>query len=253
MIDTHVHLYSEKYIDHSEIIREAFENGITSMVNIGCDLESIDPTIRISNEYENIYCAIGIHPINYLEYDSKVEEKLTTLVKSEKKVKAVGEIGLDYHWYPNKKNEQAKIFIQQLDLAKSLDVPVIIHCREALDDLYDILAKYKNMTIIIHSFSGNALYAKKFLELGVFFGFSGPITFKNGQNQREACGVIPLDRILLETDGPYLTPEPFRGKLNKPHYTIYVAEMIAQIKDVPVDKVIRETTNTAERIFKINV
>lgn len=162
---------------------------------------------------------------------------------------AIGEIGLDYYWYPDNKEEQEVLLRKQLDIAKALNLPIVIHAREALDDTYNVLNDYPGLTGTIHSFSGNGEEALKFIELGFVVGLTGPITFKNGDNQKDVAKKVPLDKLLIETDGPYLTPVPHRGKRNRPEYIYYVAQEIANQKGISVEEVLAATTSNFKRVF----
>ena len=248
MIDSHIHLTDKSYKEDIDIImKEAFEEGVETMLVIGCDAKEIEKTIPFIKKYD-VYGAIGFHPVEFKNYEEKdlieLEEKL-----NEDRIVALGEIGLDYHWYPNDKKEQEKLLRLQMEIAKKKNIPVIIHSREALEDTYNILKDYKPLKGVIHSFSGTSEEAKKYIDLGLLIGLTGPITFKNGENQREVAKEVSLKNLLIETDGPFLTPVPFRGKRNKPQYIRYVAEEIAIQKKCDIEEVIKETSNNFKRVF----
>lgn len=249
MIDSHVHLTNEQYKeDLNELLNKVKEEGLKTALVIGCDQEEINNTITLLKEEEWLYGALGYHPCEFEKVTDEMLEELEQQLDS-KGVIALGEIGLDYHWYPDNKEEQKELFIKQLEIARKKDLPVIIHARESLDDVYDILKDYSDLRLVVHSFSGNYEEAKKFLDLGFYLGITGPITFKNGENQKDVARNIDLDRLLIETDGPFLTPVPFRGKRNEPQYVYYVAEEIAKQRGISIEEVVERTTNNFKRLF----
>ncbi len=250
MIDTHIHLSHEQYNeDLPEIIKAAKAKGVEEVVLIGCDHESILKSIQIHHKYpEFTKLAVGWHPVDVRDFNIKELELIKETIKKEDVV-AIGEIGLDYHWYPEEKTEQIKLFELQIELAQSLGLPIIIHAREAYEDCYTILKKYAPVDGVMHSFAADGVMAQKFIDLGMYIGISGPITFKNGQNQKEVAASVPLEKLLLETDGPYLTPVPYRGKRNLPDYVEYVAEEIAFNRQISKKEVIEQTTINARKLF----
>ena len=249
MIDSHVHLTNEQYKeDLNELFNKAKEEGLKTALVIGCDQEEINYTITLLKEEEWLYGALGYHPCEFKKVTDEMLEELEQQLDS-KGIIALGEIGLDYHWYPDNKEEQKELFIKQLEIARKKDLPVIIHARESLDDVYDILKNYRDLRLVVHSFSGNYEEAKKFLDLGFYLGITGPITFKNGENQKDVARNIDLDRLLIETDGPFLTPVPFRGKRNDSSNVRYVAQKIADVKGMTLEKVADVTYENANRIF----
>lgn len=249
MIDTHAHLNSTKYYpDYLEELAIAKENGVEKIILIGCDLASMDNAINYSKEHAEFCYAIGIHPIDVEEYSLEIVAKIKSL-KDDPNLVAIGEIGLDYHWYPEKAEEQKKVFAALIELAQELEVPIIIHSREAYDDCYDILKRYAPLKGVLHSYADDVAGVQRFLDLGLHIGISGPITFKNGHNQKEVAAYVPLEKLLLETDAPFLTPTPYRGKRNKPHYISYVAQEIAVQKNITKQEVIDQTTENAKKLF----
>ena len=248
MIDSHIHLANKQYEEPEKIIKEMDERNLEGMLLIGCDEDEIKRVIKMVKPENKVWAAIGYHPIEFKNVTNELLESLKEQL-NEKNVIALGEIGLDYHWYPEKPIEQSILFEKQLQIAKELDIPVVIHSRDALSETYDILKKYAPLKGVIHSFSGNAQEAKEFIDLGLLIGITGPITFKNEINKKEVAKEIDLEYLLIETDGPYLTPVPFRGQLNQPEYVQYVAQEIANQKNVDINTVIKETTNNFKRVF----
>lgn len=255
MIDSHCHL---DFIDYDpirdEIIKSANNCGINKIINPGSDFESNFKAAELSEKYDNYFFAVGIHPDNTTgdienTYINKVNE-LEKLILNKKCV-AIGEIGLDYYGENKDKEKQKDLFIRQLELAKKYDKPIIIHNREAVEDVYNIVKNY-NLRGVIHCYSENYEWAKKFLDLGYNISFTGIITFKSCKPESiEAVKNIPLDRMFVETDSPYLTPTPFRGELNKPEYVRFVAEKIANIKGISVEEVEKITDENCQKFFKI--
>lgn len=255
MIDSHCHL---EFIDYDpirdDVLKSAKDFGINKIVNPGSDFESNFKAAELSDKYDNYFFAVGMHPDNTTNdpdntYKDKVKQ-IESLI-SHKNCVAIGEIGLDYHGEGYDKEKQKDLFITQLEYAKKYNKRVIIHNRDAVNDLYDILKQY-DVKCVIHCYSEDKEWAKKFLNLGYYISFTGIITFKScKQESIDAVKFIPLDRILIETDSPYLTPTPFRGELNKPEYVRFVAEKIAEIKGISVDDVVKATDKNCEEFFGI--
>ena len=246
MIDTHAHILSEFYDDIDELIEELKSKDIIKVINCADSIETSKEVLNIYNKYEGyLLPAVGIHPENI---DNSNLETIENIIK-EHKVFAIGEIGLDYHYNDENKDEQKEYFIKQLDLALKYDLPVIIHIREAMQECFDILKTRKNRGII-HCFSGSVEMAREYIKLGYKLGIGGVLTFKNSKLY-EVIEKIDLKDIVLETDSPFLSPEPFRGKKNKPCNVLYVAKRIAEIKNISLEEVINTTTATAKQIFDI--
>lgn len=246
MIDTHAHILSEFYDDIDELIEELKSKDIIKVINCADSIETSKEVLNIYNKYEGyLLPAVGIHPENI---DNSNLETIENIIK-EHKVFAIGEIGLDYHYNDENKDEQKEYFIKQLDLALKYDLPVIIHIREAMQECFDILKTRKNKGII-HCFSGSVEMAREYIKLGYKLGIGGVLTFKNSKLY-EVIEKIDLKDIVLETDSPFLSPEPFRGKKNKPCNVLYVAKRIAEIKNISLEEVINTTTATAKQIFDI--
>lgn len=252
VIDTHLHLFKEYYDNLDEIIKEMGNN---LMIVNGINNETNIEVLELIQKYKNVYGALGIHPSEASNYKSEdldfIKQKLSNL-----KIVAVGEIGLDYYWTKDNKEEQKQLFINQIKIAKEFNKPVIIHCRDAVEDVYEILKKEyeeKKFKIIMHCFSYSLDWALKFIELDALLGIGGSITFPKSEELRRVVMNIPLEHIILETDSPYMTPVPHRGKKNKPINVMFVAEKIAEIRKVSVEEVINTTTSNALRQFDLDI
>lgn len=241
-IDTHCHLLKEDYDNIEEIIEE-MEGNI--MIVSGCDEKSNQQVINLIDKYPNIYGTIGFHPDEANHITKKDLENLEISLNNPKIV-GVGEIGLDYHWNSNKE-AQISLFENQIDLARKYHLPIVIHSRDAISDTYDVMVKknVSNMKSVMHCYSSSVEMAKKFIELGTLLGIGGVVTFKNGTKLKEVVKEIDLKYLLLETDSPYLTPEPYRGQKNKPSNCIYVAKKISEIKKISLENVLKTTTENA--------
>ncbi len=247
LIDTHCHLSCDDYNNLDEIINEF--DGI--MIASGCDLKTNKEVIELVNKYDNVYGTLGIHPEeieNFKESDLKfIEDNLNN-----KKIVGIGEIGLDYYWVKDNKEQQKELFIKQLDIAKKYNKAVIVHSREAIQDTYDILKKY-NLKGSIHCFNSSLEMAREFIKIGYKIGVGGVLTFKNSKKLQEIVKDIDLKYILLETDSPYLTPEPYRGQKNKPSNVYYVALKLAELKNLSIEDIINQTGENALKEFSINI
>ncbi len=246
--DTHCHIYKEYYENIEEVLKNAKKSNVNRMINNGCDKKSNEEVLELTKNYENIYGAIGIHPENIEEYKEEdlkwIEENL-----KQSKIIAIGEIGLDYHYTKENKTEQIKLLERQLKIAEQYHLPVIIHSREATEDTINTLKKYK-VTGVIHSFSGSLETAKIYIKMGYLLGINGVITFKNSK-LKDVIKEIPLESIVLETDSPYLTPEPFRGKKNEPARIKEIAEFICDLKGISLEDLTTITNHNIKRIFDI--
>ena len=242
LIDTHCHL-SKEDIDSINNM-----NGI--MITAGCDDETNKEVIELVNKYPNVYGVLGIHP----EEIDKITDSSFKFIEenlSNKKIVGIGEIGLDYYWRSDNKEEQKEVFEKQLDIAQKYNLPVVIHSRDAIQDTYDIISKYK-LRGSIHCFSSSLEMAREFIKLGYKIGIGGTVTFKNSKKLQEIVEVIDISDILIETDSPYLSPEPFRGQKNEPKNVYYVAKKISEIKSVNIDEIISKTYASALEIFDIS-
>lgn len=253
MIDSHAH-YDDKAFDEDreKLLSSVFESGIRKVINVGASMTSCKETIKLAETYEQIYAAIGVHPSDTAEL---TEEDINWLKEksSLKKVVAIGEIGLDYYWDEPDREIQQKWFQRQLMLAKEVSLPVIIHSRDAAADTISMMKECKADEIpgVIHCYSYTKESAREFLEMGYYFGIGGVLTFKNAKKLKEAVAYIPMDRILLETDCPYLAPEPNRGKRNSSLYIPNIVAVMAQIKGISEEEVIRITSENTEQLFHI--
>lgn len=250
IIDTHTHIYDKQFEEDFDNVIDRIENQLEGIVSIGFDLESSQKSIELAKKYNFVHAVVGVHPVDISKYNDEVEKEIEKLVLNEEKVVAIGEIGLDYHWMADPKEVQAEGFRKQMALAERVKKPVVIHTREALQDTLDILAEFPNVGGILHCYPGSYEAAKPFLDR-YFLGIGGTLTFKNNKKTKELVEVLPLEKIVIETDCPYLTPVPFRGKRNEPIYTKYVAEEIAKIKNISVEEVIKVTTENAKKIYGI--
>lgn len=253
LIDSHVHLDDERFDgDRDILINSLKDNGIELVINIGADMDSSMNSIELSKRYDNIYAAIGVHPHSASEMTEKTLDELRDMAK-EDKVIAIGEIGLDYYYDNSPRDIQRKWFREQLELAKELDLPVIIHSRDATKETYDIIKEAQDGTLrgVLHCFSGSVEVAMEYIKLGFYISIGGTVTFKNARVVREVAEVVSLDRLLIETDCPYLTPEPYRGKRNEPMFVKYVAEKIADIRGISVEELAKLTNKNTKELFEI--
>jgi TatD DNase family protein len=247
--DTHCHLSKEYYENIDEIIENAKQNDIHRLITCGCDKEGIKEAIEIASKYDNVYLEIGFHPSEANITTEEDIEWLKKLIKENKKVVAVGEIGLDYHWDKDNKDKQKELFRKMIEIAIDNNLPVVIHSRDAFQDTYDILKEYK-VKGDIHCFSGSLENAKRYIDLGYVLGIGGVLTFKN-TNLKETIKELDLSSIILETDSPYLAPVPYRGQDNEPKYVKLVAEEIANLKNISLEEVSRTTENNIKKLFNI--
>lgn len=253
IFDTHTHLNVEQFAeDAPEVIERAKELGVTEMAVVGFDTPTIQKSLALSEEYEAIHSIIGWHPTEAGSYTKDIEKQLQ-LDLTHKRVVALGEIGLDYHWMEDPKDVQEKVFRRQIAIAREMGLPFSVHTREAMEDTYRILKSEKIDAIggIMHSFSGDDEWAKKFLDLGMHLSFSGVVTFKKALDVQEAAKIVPLDKLLVETDAPYLAPMPYRGKRNEPGYTRYVVEKIAELRQEEMSFIAETTMNNAHQLFRL--
>ena len=246
-IDVHCHLDSNYYNDIDKVINNAKKNNVNKLIYNGCNKKSNKEVIKLINKYDSVYGAVGYHPTELDDVNEKDYELLESLL-SNKKIVAIGEIGLDYHYPDTNKEKQKNAFRRQLELAEKHNIPVIVHSRDAIQDTFDIMSEY-NIKGVIHCFSGSVEMAKEFIKKGFLISVGGIITFKNAKNIIEVIKNIDLSYILLETDSPYLTPEPFRKEQNEPMYIPIIASKIADILNVSVEEVSSKTTENAKRLF----
>jgi TatD DNase family protein len=248
LIDSHAHLFNEYFDDIKSVLDRAKENGIEYVINAADTIESCKEVIKHSEEYDNYYFCLGVHPEN-VDEDLNELEKLIEENKDNPKFVAIGEIGLDYYWTKDNKEKQLEILEYQLKLAEKYKKAVVIHSREATKDTIDILGKY-NIPVYIHCFSGSKETADIYLRRGYYIGVGGVVTFKNA-NIKDVIKDIPLENLLLETDAPYLAPVPHRGESNEPAYIKDIAEYIANLKEIDIKEVEEKTSQNARKIFHI--
>ena len=246
--DTHCHIYNEYYDNIDAVLASANDLGINRVINCGCDNKSNEEIIKLIGIYNNMYGAIGIHPEAVSDYRLEDLKYIEEHIKNNKVI-AIGEIGLDYHYTTENKEQQIDLFERQLELADRYNMPVVIHSREATEDTLKILKKYK-LKGVIHSFSGSLEIANEYIKLGFLLGINGVITFKNCK-LKDIMPKIGLENIIFETDSPYLTPEPYRGCKNEPGYTIYVAKYVADLYNIDIEKLAEITNSNIKRIFDI--
>ena len=247
--DTHCHLSKEDYDNINEVIDRAKQNKVDRVIICGCDKKGIMEAVDIANKYPNIYLELGFHPSEANITTKEDLNWLKEIIKNNNKVVAIGEIGLDYHWEKDNKDKQKELFINQINLSKELNLPVVIHSRDSFQDTYDIL-KESNVKADIHCFSGSLENAKRYTSLGLYLGIGGVLTFKN-TNLRDTLKEIDMKYILLETDSPYLAPVPFRGEQNEPKNVKIVAETISDIKGITLEEVSNITENNIKELFNI--
>lgn len=252
LFDSHAHYNDDKFNeDREEILKEIYKSGVTKLVNAGYSLESSKSAIQIAKSYSFIYSTVGISPNDIENYKKEDLKEILELAKNPKVV-AIGEIGLDYYWNKENKKLQKEVFISQIEIANKLNLPIVIHTREAIYDTLEILKNNKcKKTGVFHCCPFNVDLVREGLKLGFYISFAGPTTFKNSKNAGEIINMVPLDKMLIETDSPYLSPEPLRGKRNDSRNVKYIAQKIAEIKQIPLEEVAKATYENAKRIFDI--
>lgn len=253
LFDSHAHLDASRFDkDRDQVIMRARDAGVSYIMNPGADYESSMRAVDLANKYDFIYAAVGVHPHDADTLDDMMLSLLKAMARKPK-VKAIGEIGLDYHYDHSPRDLQRYWFKAQLLMAKALKMPVIVHDREANQDVYDILNEVDAFEtgVLLHCYSGSAELAKTYVKKGAYISIAGPLTFKNVRKAAEVVEAVPLDRLMIETDAPYLTPEPFRGKRNESAHVQYVARKMAEIKGCSYDAIARATLDNAKRFFDI--
>jgi len=253
LIDTHTHLDSHQFDeDRAEVIERARAAGVHKLINIGFNRETIPTTIELAEKYDFIYAVVGWHPVDSIDMREEDLAWIASLCDHEKVV-AIGEIGLDYHWDTSPKETQQKVFRQQIQLAKQKKMPIVIHNRDAHEDIVRILKEENAQEVggVMHCFSGSWETAKKCLDMNFYISFGGPVTFKNARVPKEVLAQVPLDRLLIETDSPYLAPHPFRGKRNESSYVQLVAETAAEITGKTLEEISKISTENALTCFSI--
>jgi TatD DNase family protein len=252
LIDTHCHLDFPAFEpDRDQVIRRALDAGINYFINIGATLESSTASCALAHKYPEVYASVGVHPHDADTFDQKAEAKLKQLA-SEKKVVAIGETGLDYYRNLSSQDNQKQAFIKQIALAKDLKLPLVIHSRQAENDCLQIIKSALPLRAVVHCFSGDENFLKECLNCGFFISYTCNITYKKSDNLREMVKLTPLDKLMLETDAPYLSPEGFRGKRNEPFQIKLLANQVSQIKGVSFEEIANRTTQNAKDFFKLS-
>mgnify|MGYP003289790478 FL=1 len=253
LFDTHTHINAEEFDNEvPETVQRGLENDVTRMAVVGFDTETIEKSLALSKKYQEIYSIIGWHPTESYLYTEEIEERLYHQLQLPKVV-AMGEMGLDYHWDTSPKDVQKDVFHRQIQIARELKMPISIHMRDSIEDTYELMKKehVEDIGGIMHSFSGDTLWMERFLDLGMHISVSGVITFKNAPEVREVAKAVPFDKLLIETDAPYLAPMPFRGKRNEPAYVKYVAEEVAKQRGISYEEAAHQTMQNANRLFRL--
>ena len=252
LFDTHAHLDDRAFEDdRAELLASLPNQGLALVMTPGCSLESSRNVVKIAAAYDYIYAAVGSHPDVADEVNEAVIEEYRVLCKQNPKVKAIGEIGLDYHYEDIPRDIQLKAFRMQMELARELDLPVIIHERDAHEDGMAVIREFPEVCGVFHCYSGSAEMARQLVDKGWYIGFTGVLTFKNARKAVEVASSIPLDRIVLETDCPYMAPEPFRGKRNDPGKLYRMAEKLAEIRGLSVEEIHTITTENGKKLYRI--
>lgn len=248
--DSHGHLEDKRFNeDREQVINDLKENGVSNFINVGSNVKTSLFSAELAKEHDFIYFAAGIHPSDSGSSNKGDLEMIEGLLEKEKCV-ALGEIGLDFYYDFTDKDTQRRYFEEQAKMAKKHNIPVIIHDRDAHEECYEMVKKH-DLRGVFHCYTGSAEFAKKLLDIGFYISFTGVLTFKNARKSVEAAEIIPMDRLLIETDCPYMAPEPHRGKRNEPKYVRYVAEKLAQIKGLSVDEIAKITADNTKRLFGI--
>ena len=251
MIDTHTHINCIEEISVEDVIKNALDNGVEKLIVPAAYPTDIEVVKELAQKYENVYGLLGVHPSEVKGWNDDLIDKIKEYSKSSKIV-GIGEIGLDYYWDKSFNDLQKEVFIKQIKLANELNFPISVHDREAHKDTFDILTEYnKNSAVVMHCFSGSVEFMKECVKQGWYIAIGGVVTFKKAIKMKEVAKEVPLDKLLLETDAPYLTPVPYRGKTNQPAYVKYVAEEIASIRGISFEEVDEITTQNAKKLFSL--
>lgn len=251
-IDTHSHINMIKEISLNDIISKANESGVKKIIIPSSNESEFDEIIEICESYENVFCLLGVFPQEAKTWNENSYNNIKKHIMSSKKVVGLGEIGLDYYWDKSFAELQKEIFIKQIELANELNLPFAVHDREAHKDTFDIIKQYnKTSKVLMHCFSGSVEFARECVKAGFYLASGGVVTFKNAQKLKDVVSNIAIEQLVLETDAPYLTPVPFRGKTNQPAYIPYIAQKISELKNMDIEEIAKITSQNAERIFNI--
>lgn len=253
LFDTHMHVNVEQFKDDKEeVIQRAFDAGVNDMVVVGFDRETIPLAIEIAEQYETIYAAVGWHPVDAIDMTESDLAWIKELSKHPKVV-AIGEMGLDYHWDKSPKEVQDEVFRKQIRLAKDVEMPIIIHNREATEDIIKVLQEEDAEEVggIMHCYNDDVRYVQACLDMNFYISLGGTVTFKNAPLPKEVAVQVPIDRLLVETDSPFLAPHPHRGKRNEPSYVKLVADKVAELRGLSVEELCQKTTENAFRVFRL--
>ncbi len=253
LFDTHAHMNDPVFDEDREaVLASLAEAGVGLVLNPGCSLQNSRQAVELAGSHDFMYAAVGTHPDTADEVDGAVIEEYRMLCKQNPKVVAIGEIGLDYYYETVPRDIQQRAFRMQLELAREVELPVIVHERNAHDDGMRTVKEFKDISGVFHCYSGSAEMARQLVDMGWYIGFTGVLTFKNARKAVETAAQIPLERIVLETDCPFMAPEPFRGRRNHPGYLYRMAERLAEIRQLPVEEIHRITTENAKRLYRIS-
>ncbi len=253
IFDTHAHYDDEQFdTDRDELLRGMQQKNVGTIINVGATLDGCRAGVRFAQQYDFMYAAVGVHPDEVGCLDEAFFQWMYETAKAEEKVVCIGEIGLDYHWDVEPRDVQKYWFLRQMELARKLQLPIAVHSRDAAQDTFDLIAAHgRDLPGIIHCYSYSPEMAKEYVKLGYHIGLGGVVTFKNAKKAKETAAIVPLERIVLETDAPYMAPTPFRGKRNSSDLICYVAEEIARIKGISPEEVIAQTEKNAKELFRI--
>ena len=253
LFDSHAHIDDKRFdSDRAETIERAAQNGVTGIINIGADMASSARSVELARQYAGVYAAVGIHPHDTKDAIDSDYDQLAQWVTEQAKVVAIGEIGLDYYYDWSPRDVQQAVFIRQLDLARQLKLPIILHDRDAHGDIMAIIKKEgQGLTGVFHCFSGSLEMAREVIKLGFYVSLAGPVTFEKSVKLKEIAAAVPIERLLVETDSPYLTPHPLRGRRNEPAHVRLVAEEVARLRGLPLEALAEATTANVKHLFKI--
>ncbi len=253
LIDTHAHLNDERLLPIvSDVVSNMDSDGLSRIITVGYDYESSRVNQQLARDYDNVYFTVGVHPHDSKTYSQEMEDYFVATIKDDAKCVALGEIGLDYYYDLSERDVQKKIFVRQLDLANELSIPVAIHLRDAYGDMVNLLRDNRNKLkngVILHCYSGSKELVKEFSKYDMFYSFGGAITFRNATDKPDVVRAVPRDRIMLETDCPYMTPVPYRGKTNLPQYVSLVRDKMAEILGIEKEEIENITTDNARALF----